>query len=593
MADRTHEDGDGTQPSRREFLRVGGAAAAGAAVGGAAGYAIGVAGAGRPGATGADEASDPPPSPLPEGTIPPRASGPGFDHLVVVMFENRSFDNLLGYLYEAGVPEGQVFAGINEGPFSNRDHENRPVETHVYTGSTDEIMSSPRPDPGEDYPHVNTQLFGTVDPSSNAHAQVAQMQAPFNTPRDATAAAPPPMDGFVKDYVNTFHAERGTAPTHEEARVAMGAFSPDMLPVLSTLARGFAVFDHWHCAVPGPTFANRAFFHGSTSHGFVTNHDDGGYAKWRSKRADTPTIFNRLEEDDISWAVYYDDRQRVSLTGLMHERALKPYWRSRFFPMSHFYQACADGTLPAYAFIEPRMAYDHNDMHPPVGDVRTTEVDGVRVTGGAVSDVRAGEALLHEIYSAVRAADSHDGSNAMNTMLLVTFDEHGGTFDHVPPPAAVPPGDGADGEMGFAFDRLGLRVPAIAISAYTAAGRVINDPMHHACVISTLTTKYDLEPLTARDRGAPTLDLAVTLTEPRPASAWPQTHPQYTPRNPESSDPVPTGDDDRPLSPPGRGLLGLLAAHKGVSDATPATYRQAHAFLEQHGAGLFGPAPAP
>jgi phospholipase C len=317
--------------------------------------------------------------------------------------------------------------------------------------------------------------------------------------------------------------------------------------------------------------------------------------------AGAPTIFNRLEDAGISWCVYYDEHQHVSLTGLIHEPVLKPYWHSRFRPMRDFYQACADGTLPAYAFIEPRMVYDHNDMHPPVGHVRATEVDGVPVTGGAISDVRAGEALLHEIYTVIRASSSPSGSNAMNTMLLVTFDEHGGTFDHVPPPAAVPPGadEGADegsagavagaGEMGFEFDRLGVRVPAIAISAYTATGRVINDPMHHGSLISTLTTKYELEPLTDRDRGAPTLDLAVTLDQPRPSATWPQTHPQYTPRNPESGDPVAAGDDDRPLSPPGRGLMGLLAAHKGITDAIPVTYRQAHAFLEQHGKGLFGP----
>jgi phospholipase C len=580
MNDRSSEDS--ARPSRRDFFRVGGAAAAGAAAGGVAGYAIGAATGGRePAAPHAE------PSLKPEGTIPPRPAGPGFDHLVVVMYENRSFDNLLGYLYEAsGVPEGQSFAGLNEGPFANHDHEGRRVETHAYAGSTDEVMGSPRPDPGEDYPHVNTQLFGTVDPAGNAQAQVAQMQGPYNAP---SAGIPATMDGFVRDYINTFHAERGSAPTHAEADAALGSFTPDMLPVLSTLAREFTVFDHWHCAVPGPTFANRSFFHASTSHGFVTNHDNGGYAKWRSKRAAKPTIFNRLEDAGISWCVYYDEQQHVSITGLMHQPMLEPLWRSRFRPMGEFYKACADGSLPAYSFIEPRMVYDHNDMHPPVGDIRTTDVDGVPVTGGAISDVRAGEALLHEIYAAIRASESANGSNAMNTMLLLTFDEHGGTFDHVPPPEAVPPDDDGAGEMGFTFDRLGVRVPAIAISAYTAAGQVINRPMHHGSVISTLTTKYGLEPLTDRDRDAPTLDLAVTLDQPRPASAWPQTQPQYTPRNPESGDPVASGDDDRPLSPPGRGLLGLLAAHKGITDEPPATYRQAHAFLEEHGQDLFGP----
>lgn len=396
------------------------------------------------------------------------------------------------------------------------------------------------------------------------------------------------MSGFVKDYVNTFATEHGRAPRPHEVDMAMGAFTPDMLPVLSTLAKGFAVFDHWHCAVPGPTFCNRSFFHASTSHGFVTNHDDGGYRKWHRKDVASPTIFNRLQDAGIPWAVYYDDSQHVSMTGLIHKPVLEQYWKTNFFPMSAFYDACRTGTLPAYAFVEPRMVYDHNDMHPPVGTERTTEVDGVTVTGGAISDVRAGEALLHRIYSAVRDAATPDGSNAMNTMLLVTFDEHGGTFDHVPPPAATPPDDSGAGEMGFGFDRLGLRVPAIAISAYTPAGTVVNALHHHGSLISTLTGKYRLEPLTARDADAATIDDAVTLDAPRQPGSWPHTLAQYTPPNPEA-DPVPSGQDDRPLSPPGRGLMGLLGAHAGTDDPQPKTYRQAHEFLEKHGRGLFGP----
>ena len=90
---------------------------------------------------------------------------------------------------------------------------------------------------------------------------------------------------------------------------------------------------------------------------------------------------------------------------------------------------------------------------------------------------------------------------AKNTMLLVTFDEHGGNYDHVPPPDATPPGDVDNTEMGFKFDRLGVRVPAIAISAYTKAGTIISEEMHHAAVIATLCEKFNLEPLTARDKG--------------------------------------------------------------------------------------------
>ena len=98
----------------------------------------------------------------------PKRSEPGFDHVVVVMFENRSFDHILGWLYPAGgEPAGQSFDGLAQGDYSNPGESGEAVPAHVYTGPTDQIMAQPDPDPGEFYPHVNTQLFGTIDPESN------------------------------------------------------------------------------------------------------------------------------------------------------------------------------------------------------------------------------------------------------------------------------------------------------------------------------------------------------------------------------------------------------------------------------------------
>src|SRR5262245_48454794 len=97
------------------------------------------------------------------------------------------------------------------------------------------------------------------------------MSAPFNAPGAGAIAT---MDGFVADYINTFVATQGRAPHPDEYQVIMGGFSPEMLPVTSTLARNFAVYDAWFCAVPSQTFCNRSFFNASTSSGFVTN--DGG-----------------------------------------------------------------------------------------------------------------------------------------------------------------------------------------------------------------------------------------------------------------------------------------------------------------------------
>ncbi len=573
MAKKEKEEGDDRQPrtSRRGFLKAAGLTAAGLGAGGIAGgiagYNAGI------GASQSDPALNP-------------DSRPGFQHVVVFMGENRSFDNMLGWLYEGGdLPPGETFDGLAFGDYANHAPDGRRIPAHVYTGATDLIMSSPDPDPGEEYPHVNTQLFGTIDPPENGQLEVGQMQAPFNAPgKDAK----PTMGGFVADYVNDYHGRRGSDPDPQGLDVIMGGFSPQMLTLLSKLAQEFAVYDHWHAAVPSQTFCNRSFFHASTSHGFVTNVYNGGASKWLN--AYSPTIFNRLEEKNISWRVYFDELQLISFTGMLHAPVLQKYWRTeRFATMQQFYEDVENGELPAYAFIEPRMIYNHNDFHPPVGPYRSGEEDGLDIVDSAESDVRAGELLVHEIYSAIKASSSKTGSHALNTLLLITFDEHGGTYDHVPPPAAPPPDDSGPGEMGFTFDRLGLRVPAIAVSAYTRKGTIIHEEMHHGSVTATLNRLHGLRPLTKRDEVANTLFNVVNLTTPRHPSTWPETTPQYNPPNPEAEPPHPVhGNNNKPLSPPGVGLLGLLIAKFAPGARVPQTFADAYDALTKYGEGLFG-----
>ena len=582
-SDDARRNSDGIDSSRRDFLKLGGIATAGFVVGGAVGAAAGAA-IGHE--LGVREGS------LDLAAVPAR-SEPGFDHVVVVMGENRSFDNLLGWLYTPDtVPDGETFDGLAFGDYANTAPGGERIAAHTYSGPTDELMGRPNPDPGEEFPHVNTQLFGTVTPATNATSQVGDMASPFNAPPAGTV---PTMDGFVRDYWNNVERlRRGKAPTLEEASHIMGGFSPEQLPVLSTLARGFAVFDAWFAAVPSQTYCNRSFFHASTSHGYVTNKHGGGYDKWLDAPA-VPTIFNRLEDAGISWKVYFDEMQLVSLTGMMHAPALEQYWRTgRFGHMSEFFDDAAAGRLPAYAFIEPRMVYNHNDFHPPFGVYRESDVDGAPVLDSAVSDVRAGEKLIADVYNAIKASAATDGSNALNTLLLITFDEHGGTYDHVAPPAAVPPvADDAPGEMGFMFDRLGVRVPAIAVSAYTRSGTIVHEEMHHGAVIATLARLHGLRPLTRRDATARDLFSAVNLDVPRDPSTWPVVHPMYVPPNPHEDQHIDLRDGAhkaKPLSPPGRGLLGLLLARYGPPDAPePVTYAEAYDVLQQHGLGLFYP----
>lgn len=523
-------------------------------------------------------------APLSEGALA-QAHTPGFDHLVVLMFENRSFDNLLGFLHPPGrLPNGDHFDGVAAGSHANPSPSG-PVPVHAYRGSTDAIMQSPSPDPGEEYPHVNTQLFGIVNPPSNAGVSADRMIAPFNAPAPGAKAD---MQGFVADYINAFRTEKGRVPQHDEYAVAMGCFAPDMLPVVSTLAHSFAIYDHWFCGVPSQTFCNRSFFHASTSSGFVTNNfGPDGYLKWEANVA--PTIFNRLQDAGISWAVYFDESQIISFTGLIHIAMLQRYWKTNFFPMSRFYADAAEGKLPAYAFIEPRMIFNHNDMHPPVQAFDFTEPDGRKIRVGPTSDVRAGEKLLHDVYSAIRGSASPQGSNAVNTLFLVTFDEHGGTFDHVPPPPAPSPGPVADPEMGFAFDRLGVRVPTIAISAFTRSGSIINEEMHHGAVIATLCRKYGLPPLTARDHGARDITNALNLARARAPADWPITTSPYVPPSRDAIGPFTAGEARLPLTAPAKAALGMLVKKFGLpTDAVPETFGQAYEALQRVGKGLFG-----
>src|SRR5262245_43442342 len=159
------------------------------------------------------------------------------DHVVVVLFENRSLDNVLGHLY--GPEDGKTFEGVIGKNLSNpipewAEHgaERKEVPYGVATN-----MDSPNPDSGEEYPHTNTQLFN-VQNSHNRFKLGADIAAPYNAPRPGQK---PTMTGFVTDYISSFTAEMGRQPSYEEYAQIMTGYTPEQLPVLSGLARAFGV----------------------------------------------------------------------------------------------------------------------------------------------------------------------------------------------------------------------------------------------------------------------------------------------------------------------------------------------------------------
>jgi phospholipase C len=210
----------------------------------------------------------------------------------------------------------------------------------------------------------------------------------------------------------------------------------------------------------------------------------------------------------------------VSFHGMIHYSRLKDRLATNVVPFAEFERDAAAGTLPDFSLIEPNMVSGHGDYHPAFGRSFGAAIDAD--TLDPASSVLAGEAFLARIFEAYRSGTSASGSNAWNTALLIGWDEPGGTYDHVPPGAVPPPDpDAPAGELGFAFDRSGYRVPAILVSPWIPQGSVYNDGYRHTSLIATLRKRWDLgEAFTHRDASARPFDDLFTLDEPRDPDTW-------------------------------------------------------------------------
>lgn len=261
------------------------------------------------------------------------------DNIVVVLFENRSFDNVLGHLY--GPEDGKDFEGVIGKDLSNpipawAEHG---AERGVvpYAVATD--MDSPNPDSGEEYFHTNTQLYNTLDDDNRFKIGEAAT-APWNAP---PPGATPTMDGFVTDYISTFTGEIGRQPTYDEYAQIMTGYTPEQLPVLNGIARDFGVFDHWFCEVPSQTFMNRSFWTAATSSGLVVNSPA---RKWFTKN-DAETIFERLEANGRTWKVYVMEPMPLSFTGVIHYPRLNDRLATHFVAVRGVREGRRGGDAPA------------------------------------------------------------------------------------------------------------------------------------------------------------------------------------------------------------------------------------------------------
>ena len=396
-----------------------------------------------------------------------KAASLGIQHVFVLMLENRSFDHMLGFSGIAGVDAVTGQPTAIDGLTGN---ESNSFAGHAYpvTAGADFRMAS---DPPHEFADVLHQLCGAT----------AQYQS--------GSAYPPVNDsGFAGAYVGG----GGKDPAE-----IMKCYRPDQLPVLNALAREFAVCDHWHASMPGPTWPNRMFVHAASSGELDHSPTTLEIAEWEAIAGfhfASGTIFDALNRAGIKRCLYGgDDFPMVA--------ALKGIQLDDIRHYSLFAQDLAAATYPyQYVFIEPSydVLHDYQDgtsQHP-------------------LADVTHGEALIKATYEAIRNSQVWEKS-----LLVITWDEHGGFYDHAVPPAAPAPGDTAVGDKynksGFTFQQLGGRVPALAISPLIPRNLIDHRVYDHASIPATAESFFGLGPLTARDRQANRLDTLVTLAVPR------------------------------------------------------------------------------
>ena len=285
--------------------------------------------------------------------------------------------------------------------------------------------------------------------------------------------------GFVKDF-----SEAYPDSTPAARQFIMGYYPLGFLPALHPLARNFTVCDRWFSSLPGPTWPNRFFALTGTSSGRVNMPDDGTHGadlEGYFQQTQT-TLFDRLNERAVHWKVYFHDIPQTTV--LKNQR--QPHNIARYFYIDQFF-ADARGLaaeFPAYCLIEPDfMGYGQNDGHPP-------------------HDIMRAEKLIADVYNAIR----NNEELWRSTLLVVMFDEHGGFFDHVPPPVATPPDGAAPSE--YSFNQLGLRVPVLLISPWVGA-RVEHTQFDHTSVLKYLTDKWGLGSLGRRTATANSIEIAL------------------------------------------------------------------------------------
>jgi len=401
---------------------------------------------------------------------------PRITNVFVLMLENRSFDHMLGFSALTGTD-----AATGQGTRVN----GLTTQSNSYAGlqyPVDDRASDPMPvDPAHEFVDAVTQLCG------------ADATYPLGGPY-------PNIDnsGFVAAYAYSPSSDEGNAPG-DYGRI-MSCQAPNNLPYLNQLASAFAVCDNWFASIPGPTIPNRFFALAASSAGLDHSPTTAELLTWEGLDGfefPNGTLFDRLTKAD-DWRIYSDGPTALSsaIRGI-HPDDVKDF-------ANFATDIRATSYLPRFTWIEP----DYGDIFLGTykGGTSQHPLDGVA----------GGENLIKETYEALCASPIWP-----NSVLIITWDEHGGFYDHVAPPPARPPADTTPGskfnQYHFPFDRYGVRVPAIVISPYVPAGTIDHRTYDHSSIPRTVAAAFGLPPLTDRDQAAnsvlPLLSLAGMRTD--------------------------------------------------------------------------------
>jgi len=389
-------------------------------------------------------------------------------HVFVLMLENRSFDHLLGF---SGLQGTDAATGAPTKVNGLSGTESNTFNGQSFPVTPGALFTMPI-DPGHEFANVLDQLCGPGAKYPNA--------GPYPTINNS---------GYVDSYVDS---GGGGDPAD-----LMKCFTAAQLPVLNALAGEFVVCDKWHASMPGPTWPNRMFVHAASSGGLDHSPTTFEILEWETLdgfKFANGTIFDALKLKGIKRCLYAgDDFPMVA--------ALKGIQLGDIRPFSNFAGDLAGSNFPfGYVFIEPSY------------DVLNDYKNGT--SQHPLADITHGEALIKATYEAIR-----NSAVWANSLLVITWDEHGGFYDHAIPPRAVAPGDTALNSKynlaGFTFEQYGPRVPAIVISPLIPRNLIDHRLYDHSSIPKTLEHVFTLNSMTGRDATANSLTALVTLSSAR------------------------------------------------------------------------------